>query len=301
MLPHLEAGRNLNTPVLRTAMTAAFGADDAHGAWIWKDVYEAAETALVLFLHRYGQSMRKHAGSVSAMLAMLETLAALEPSQTRRSQQQTAFQQFSTPLPLAYTVIQAAALQPGDRILEPSAGTGMLAIMAACSLRKSGTLHLNELAETRAALLHSLFPNCSLTRHNAEAIRDHLHSLTPTVVIMNPPFSVSPGVATTRHHADLRHVRSAFSMLAPGGRLVAITSRNCIPNSTDWHRAFGDISPQIAFTAAIDGHAYARRGTSFDTRLTVLDNTIKTPASFDPSLCVADAGALLDTCRFSPK
>ena len=84
-------------------------------------------------------------------------------------------------------------------------------------------------------------------------------------------------------------------MLAPGGRLVAITSRNCIPNSTDWHRAFGDISPQIAFTAAIDGHAYARRGTSFDTRLTVLDNTTKTPASFDPSLCVADAGALLDT------
>ena len=80
-------------------MTRAFGATDAHGAWVWKDAYEAAEAALVLFLQRYGRLMRQAsaAGGPAAMLAMLEQLAALEPSHTRRSEQQLALQQFSTP------------------------------------------------------------------------------------------------------------------------------------------------------------------------------------------------------------
>ena len=105
---------------------------------MWKDAYEAAEAALVLFLQRYGRAMRDQAGpgaqGPARMLAMLERLAALEPSQTRRSQEQLELQQFSTPLPLAYAVLKAAAVRPGDTVLEPSAGTGMLAVMAQCAL-----------------------------------------------------------------------------------------------------------------------------------------------------------------------
>ena len=119
---------------------------------------------MVLFIQRYGRLMRREAGagpgSAAAMLAMLETLAALEPSQTRRSEEQLALQQFSTPLPLAYAALQAAAIRPGDIVLEPSAGTGMLAVMAECALGKRGDgarsgnpLHLNEIAAVRAGLL----------------------------------------------------------------------------------------------------------------------------------------------------
>ena len=130
LLPSLEAGRALDAKTLREAMSAAFGADDAQGAWVWKDAYEAAEAAMVLFIQHYGRIMRREAGagpgSATAMLAMLETLAALEPSQTRRSEEQLALQQFSTPLPLAYAALQAAAIRPSDIVLEPSAGTGML-------------------------------------------------------------------------------------------------------------------------------------------------------------------------------
>ena len=301
--PHLEAGRQLDAALLRDAMSAAFGATDTTGAWCWKDAYDAAEAALVLFLKRWGRTMRLEAGTPQRMLAMLETLARLEPSHTRRSEEQLRFQQFSTPLPLAYAALQAAAVRPGDVVLEPSAGTGMLAVMAKCALgdEATGALHLNELAATRAQLLQTLFPGASVTRHNAEAIRDHLPRLHPSVVIMNPPFSVSPGIERIRRDADLRHVRSAFAMLPPGGRLVSITSRNCVPGDADWQRAFTRLDAPVVCSLGIDGQPYARRGTSYDTRLTVLDRPTSGNSEpngrieIDTDACVANAAELLDT------
>ena len=308
LLPDLEAGRALDAKTLREAMSAAFGASDGQGAWVWKDAYEAAEAAMVLFIQRYGRLMRREAGagpgSAAAMLAMLETLAALEPSQTRRSEEQLALQQFSTPLPLAYAALQAAAIRPGDIVLEPSAGTGMLAVMAECALGKHGDgarsgnpLHLNEIAAVRAGLLSGLFAHAPVTRHNAEAIADYLPGLRPTVVLMNPPFSASPGVQRTRHDADLRHLRSAFSMLPAGGRLVAITSAGCIPGDAAWSRAFKrlDPPPRTVFSIAIDGRAYARRGTTFDTRLTVIDRgpTSASGVPIDARASVPTAAGLL--------
>ena len=301
LLPNLEAGRALDAKTLREAMSAAFGASDTQGAWVWKDAYEAAEAATVLFVQRYGRLMRREAGagpgSAAAMLAMLETLAALEPSQTRRSEEQLALQQFSTPLPLAYAALQAAAIRPGDIVLEPSAGTGMLAVMAECALGKhaGGALHLNEIAAVRAGLLSGLFAHAPVTRHNAEAIGDYLPGLHPTVVLMNPPFSASLGVQRIRHEADLRHIRSAFSMLPAGGRLVAITSAGCIPGDAAWSRAYErlDPPPRTVFSIAIDGRAYARRGTTFDTRLTVIDRANAPGVPIDARESVPTAAGLL--------
>ena len=297
--PVLAAGRTLDARTLREVMTAAFEGSDAAGAWAWKDAYEAAEAAVVLFVKRYGRAMRREAGSPARMLAMLEAVAALEPSHTRRSEEQLAMQQFSTPLPLAYAALQAAAVRPGDVVLEPSAGTGMLAVLAECALgsKAEGALHLNELAPTRAGLLEGLFSGASVTRCNAEAIADHLPFVRPTVVLMNPPFSVSPGVARRRHDADLNHLRSACAMLPPGGRLAAVTSAHCVPGDRAWVRAFERMDPpaRVAFSVAIDGRAYARRGTSFHSRLTVLDRDPdgRAGAAVDARAFVADAASLL--------
>ena len=295
----LTAGRALDARTLRQIMTRAFEGSDAEGAWAWKDAYEAAEAAVVLFVKRYGRAMRREAGSPARMLAMLDAVAALEPSHTRRSEEQVAMQQFSTPLPLAYAALQAAAVRPGDIVLEPSAGTGMLAVLAECALgsKAEGALHLNELGTTRAGLLEALFPGASVTRCNAEAIADHLPFVRPTVVLMNPPFSVSPGVARRRHDADLNHLRSACAMLPPGGRLAAVTSAHCVPGDRAWDRAFERMDPpaRVAFSIAIDGRAYARRGTSFHSRLTVLDRDPegRAGAAIDARAFVADAASLL--------
>ena len=303
LLPSLEAGRALDAATLRSAMTAAFDGSDADGAWSWKDAYEASEATLVLFLQRYGRAMRRQAGGSpdgpAAMLAMLRKIAALEPSQTRRSEDQLRLQQFSTPLPLAYAALQAAAIRPGDVVLEPSAGTGMLAVMAQCALGAESpeALHLNEIATVRSQLLASLFPASPVTAHNAESIADRLPELRPTVILMNPPFSASPGIERTRRHADLKHIRSAASMLPPGGRLVTISSSSCSPASTAWKDAFASLDPPAVpvFTSAISGRTYARRGTSFETRITVLDRAADPAAAgaIDPHAIAGDSRSLL--------
>ena len=265
----LARGEALATDLLRNALIDAFGDTDANGTWAWRDAYEASEAAVILFLHRFAQAMRRKADTPEKMMDMLGRLAALEPSHTRRSEEQIARQQFSTPLSLAYAAMRAARLRRTDSVLEPSAGTGMLAIFPDAA---GVPVHLNELAETRADLLQKLFPTRPITRHNAEHIHDFMPHLRPTVVIMNPPFSRAAHIEQRRLHIDLAHLASAYGTLTPGGRLVAITGRNTTPCGERWDDAFRRLpQPIVRFTTTIDGQLYQRRGTSFTTRLTVID------------------------------
>ena len=192
LLADLERGQAIDAHALRTAMVAAFNGSDAEGAWTWKTAYDACEAAQILFLRKFGPAMRERAASRSALLTMLAKLAALVPSHTRRSEESQALQQFSTPIGLGFVASTAAAITPADLVLEPSAGTGLLAIHAELA---GGRLVLNELADTRARLLDCLFPATAVTRHDAAHIHDYLHTaVCPTVVLMNPPFSVAAHV-----------------------------------------------------------------------------------------------------------
>ena len=278
LLPAFEAGEKIERRRLRDALTGAFGASDAEGAWQWKHAYEAAETAVVLLLVRYGRALLREAEHPDAMLPLLDSIAALEPPQTRRSNEQVRLQQFSTPLQMAWAASVAAAIRADDTVLEPSAGTGMLAALAALRVdaNAGGRLHLNELAGTRAGLLRHCFPGTEVTRHDAEHIRDLLPELHPSVVLMNPPFSRSPHLDRIRRDADLRHVRAAYAALRPGGRLAAITSSGAVPGNADWRDLFTAANPQpdILFTTAIDGRLYHGRGTTYDTRLTVVEKPL---------------------------
>ena len=292
----LGQGRALDSRALRSAMEAAFGGTDAEGTWVWKDAYEALEAAQVLFLRKFGSAMRTRAGSAAAMVEMLTRLAGRLPSQTRRSEESEHFQQFSTPIALGFVAAEAAALTPSDAVLEPSAGTGLLAILA--ELAKA-QLALNEIAETRAGLLGRLFRDVAVTRHNAEQIHDHLDAaFRPSVVLMNPPFSASPHVEGRFAEAAMRHISSALARLAEGGRLVAITGHNIGPDQPAWREAFVRLQQKgrVVFTAAIAGRAYVRHGTTIGTRLTVIDRVpAADPRAFpsSPSLC-ADPAELLD-------
>ena len=120
--------------------------------------------------------------------------------------------------------------------------------------------------------------------------------LHPTAIAMNPPFSATVDVGRTSRRADLRHIRAAYAMLAPGGRLSAITSPNCIPGSDAWNAAFAGQTPppRVLFTSVIDGRLYARRGTTIDTRLTVIERSDKAAFRLDPSARASSAAELLE-------
>src|ERR1700746_1311888 len=130
LLTDLERGRRVDAAVLRNAMEAAFAASDATGAWDWKAAYDACEAATVLFLRRYGAAMRAKAASPAAMLPLLMRIASLLPTHTLRSEESQSLQQFSTPIGLAFVASVAAAITTADVVLEPSAGTGLLAILS---------------------------------------------------------------------------------------------------------------------------------------------------------------------------
>ncbi|MCP3055760.1 strawberry notch family protein [Aurantimonas marianensis] len=290
LLVHLEQGRTIDAPILRDAMETAYGGSDADGAWDWKLAYDACEAATILFLRKYGKVLLRKAGSPAAAIPLLAKITDLLPTHTRRSEEGQAFQQFSTPIPLGFVATTAAAITPQDAVLEPSAGSGLLAILAEIA---GSRLILNELAEARADLLASLFPAIPVTRFDAAQIDDHLDAdVVPSVVLMNPPFSAMANVSGRMADAAYRHVASALARLAPGGRLVAITGAGFAPDAPKWRDAFVRLQEHghVVFTAAIDGRVYARHGTTIDTRLTVID---KLPAN-DPNAFSASPGIALD-------
>jgi predicted RNA methylase len=210
LLTSLAKGEALDARLLRAAMEQVTGGSDADGAWCWKDACEASEAACVLFLRSYGRALlAKTSGDGPKLASLLKRIEELLPSHTKRSEDSVRLQQFSTPIGIGEAMARAALLVSSDTILEPSAGTGLLAIHAEL---RGATLVLNELAETRHGILKGLFPDGPLSGFNAEHIDDVLpEEIAPTAVLMNPPFSVTPHVDGASLLAGFRHVSSALA------------------------------------------------------------------------------------------
>ncbi|HXQ15305.1 MAG TPA: strawberry notch family protein, partial [Caulobacteraceae bacterium] len=256
LVPHLNRSRALDRKLVAGVMTTSFGGADADGAWSWRDAYDAIEAALVLQLRRLAPQIGRLEDAPAEIAALLATVTDLTLTHTRRSEEQVALDQFSTPPALAALAVAAAQIRPADLVLEPSAGTGLMAIIAeACG----ASLQLNELAPHRAALLDGLFPTASRTRHDAVHLKDLLPSSGSFhAVIANPPFQ----------HLEA-HLNAAIDCLAEGGRLSAIVPARIFEDAGAM-RALA-LRGRIAATLAFPPRAYAKHGTSVETGLLVLD------------------------------
>ncbi|MEE4453434.1 hypothetical protein V2S85_17405 [Novosphingobium resinovorum] len=205
-------------------------------------------------------------GAPWQIFAALRAFEHALPTQTYRSERQIEFQQFSTPLSLAWLAGLAGQIRQDDLVLEPSAGTGMLAVHA---WRARAGLQLNELDPKRADLLGRIFDR-TVTRHDGEHIDDLLAGApSPTLVLINPPFSRSAGRGVDRH-AGARHLRAALARLAPGGRCVAIMPPNFAADGTAslGYTAVAEMAPPRA-EITIRGNPYAKHGTGIDVRLLI--------------------------------
>ncbi len=280
----LEAGTQLDSDRLRRAMETSFGGSDAAGLWVWKQAYEASEAASVLLLMRHHSAFRRAMGDPQRMLTLMVRLTQLLPSQTRRSEEMVRFQQFSTPLTLGFAVALAASLQADDLVLEPSAGTGLLAIFAKLA---GARLHLNEIEAGRADLLQALFPDLDVTRHDGAQINDRLaREIVPSLILMNPPFSATAHVDHAMPDTAYHHIASALARLAQGGRLVALTGETFSPHNARWRDAFISLQRQatLRLTVPLAGKLYAKHGTCVATRLHVFDKIAAADCTRFPKL-----------------
>jgi len=256
LTPHLARSRTLDRKLVAGTMTMSFGASDAEGAWNWRDAYDAIELAVVLQLRRLAPQIARLEDAPAQIAGLLASLNALTLTHTRRSEEQVALDQFSTPPELAAVAVAAAQIRPGDKVLEPSAGTGLMAIIAeACG----ASLTLNEIAEHRSGLLDLAFPSAARSRHDAVHLPDLLcASGSFHAVITNPPFQQLEA-----------HLQAALACLADGGRLSAIVPTRLFEDKAVMRtlRAKGAFVAALAFPA----RAYAKHGTSVGAGLLVID------------------------------
>ncbi|AOR81012.1 MULTISPECIES: strawberry notch-like NTP hydrolase domain-containing protein [Novosphingobium] len=264
---YLGTARSLQRKVLTRIVTESFGRSGAFGEWSMRDAYDALEVAQVL-MALDPQTGLVDRDDVDAAFAARADLARHLPTQTYRSERQVDMQQFSTPLGLAWLAACAARIRPGDLVLEPSAGTGML---AACAAGVGASLMLNERDPGRADLL-ALALCQPVARHDGEFIDDLLEDgRRPDVVLMNPPFARSESRGRDRD-AGARHLLSALERLAASGRCVAIMSPAFAEGGTGakgYQRVATAYQPRWELT--IDGRPFASHGTSISIRILVYD------------------------------
>lgn len=157
---------------------------------------------------------------------------------------------------------------PNDVILEPSAGTGCLAVWGKAA---GANVTTNEIDPRRRDLLRLLgFESGS---HNAEYIDDLLpYDLIPTVVLVNPPFSSNGGrTKSTSSRFGFRHVESALRRLRIGGRFGVILGESGSPRTSTGKQFWNSLDADIRLIQAIeiDGREYYRNGTTTNVTLII--------------------------------
>jgi predicted RNA methylase len=285
----LGAGFQVTRKDINAIFEKLTGSSDAEDGWSVKITGCAIELGELIHLREHSCiSLNSDFAEAERCFGALEQAL---PPQHNRHDDQIALQQFSTPARLAWAMAFAAGIKADDIVLEPSAGTGVLAIWPHLA---SATLILNEIDDLRRACLSELFPDAALSSHDGELIDELLpprHN--PNLVLMNPPFAQSAERGKDGR-AALRHLRSAWRRLATGGRLIAI-----MPEGFDAAKFAKNNASSCALR--LDARilrSFARRGTGITVRMVAFDK-IAAEQCADP-IEIADFKRLCDACCALP-
>jgi predicted RNA methylase len=121
---------------------------------------------------------------------------------------------YPTPKALAKLLVQRAGIKDGDRVLEPSAGTG--AIVSAVFDQVAAQVTCVEILEENCQKPTWAAPGTGIDVRRGDFLEFTKADLGDfDAIVMNPPFS---------KRADIAHVLHAIGFLRPHGRLAAIMS-----------------------------------------------------------------------------
>lgn len=266
----------MDNPILNKWAQEFFGGAIAEGKYNPKDAYDAVETAVNRWVLEHGKRLLEQ--DVKESIAEIEEMTKLLPTQRAdsRTAEQQELQQFSTPPLLSFLVAKAGAIKPSDVVLEPSAGTGSLAVWAKAA---GATVHVNEKSVRRRALLEFLGFE-KPTGADAEFLDSTLkQDIRPTLVLMNPPFSATGGRTSNDPKYGARHFTEALRRLVDNGRLVGITGEGMALDKMTFIPWWKDVATKYNVRANIgmDGRNYAKYGTTFNNQLLIFDKTGPTP------------------------
>ncbi|GGH04908.1 methylase [Glycocaulis albus] len=200
----LFAGTPIERPLSRASINDIMDATHESGRWEWRDAYDAIEAATVLRI-----LASNPASSVAELLSIATRLQHWKPTQTIRSIASQSRELFSTPPILAAAATALLTARSDMRVIEPSAGNGMLAAFAGL---KGAALTLNEPNAQSRSILKFLFPTAEIMAADA-AVLDALTAPDGRYhrAIINPPFA----------HAE-RHLKTLISCLGNEGIAVAL-------------------------------------------------------------------------------
>ncbi len=214
-----------------------------------RTLYDKVNKIIVTAGGKWSRSHRAHlfTSDPRAALGMaLETGEVLNVKQT--------FQEFFTPADLAEELCDLGGVNEHDRVLEPSAGHGNIALAA---LRRNCRVIC---CEIQSASADKLRDNSGLIVWEGDFLKLPNDMFRPMdKVVMNPPFTGGQ---------DREHVQHAFNFLRPGGMLVSIMSGNTSTGTTKAHKSFQKWVEELdgEFIPVEDG-AFKESGTGVKTEI----------------------------------
>lgn len=278
VLNQLSEGKKFTSQELQEAANKAYGGTMAEGKYDVKAMTDAMELGVNRYIIDTVSKAQSDFNAPEAKKAVesideiTSDILSVIPTQTKRSEEQISLQQFSTPPNIAYLASWVANIDKSDTVLEPSAGIGGLASFAKADGAK---VYVNELSESRLDMLKQL-PFDGFFKENAEQIHNILpDSVSPSVVLMNPPFSSTGGRTKNSTKNAIPHIEQALLRLQDGGRLVAIVGKGMADDTPTFRNWYNELRKtyDIRANVGINGENYRKYGTTFDVQMLVIDKT----------------------------
>lgn len=278
VLNQLSEGKKFTSQELQEAANKAYGGTMAEGKYDVKAMTDAMELGVNRYIIDTVSKAQSDFNAPEAKKAVESSdeitsdILSMIPTQTKRSEEQISLQQFSTPPNIAYLASWVANIDKSDTVLEPSAGIGGLASFAKADGAK---VYVNELSESRLDMLKQL-PFDGFFKENAEQIHNILpDSVSPSVVLMNPPFSSTGGRTKNSTKNAIPHIEQALLRLQDGGRLVAIVGKGMADDTPTFRNWYNELRKTYGIRAnvGINGENYRKYGTTFDVQMLVIDKT----------------------------
>lgn len=171
---------------------------------------------------------------------------------------------FPTPQVIIDKMMKLADIQPYEQILEPSAGIGSIAD----EIKRQYPLESNRL--TCVEQNYTLAKILALKGHNVESEdfmqfsrseENRFHK-----ILMNPPFE---------NGQDAEHIKHAYDLLYPGGRIVAIAGEGIFFRSDKKSVAFREFLEEHGYSEKLPSDSFngkdSFRKTGVATRIVVID------------------------------